>query len=167
AEGDVYVLAFDVPSLAQALSECILDGRRFARRSHTQEPDHRHRRLLRVCRERPRGCRAADQRDELAAPHSITSSARASTAGGTSRPSAFAVFRLITSSYFVGACTGRSAGFSTLRMRSIFPPARRSAVAVLQSSLPAERISNRGGSDQAEARLLVHGHVGHRSQKRE
>src|SRR5262249_59990737 len=28
------------------------------------------------------------------------------------RPSAFAVLRLITSSYFVGACTGRSAGFS-------------------------------------------------------
>jgi hypothetical protein len=26
---------------------------------------------------------------------------------------------LITSSYFVGACTGRSAGFSPLRMRSI------------------------------------------------
>ena len=31
---------------------------------------------------------------------------------------AFAVLRLITSSYFVGACTGRSAGFSPLRMRS-------------------------------------------------
>ena len=60
----------------------------------------------------------AEQRDELAALHSITSSARASTVGGTSRPSAFAVFRLITSSYLVGACTGRSAGFSPLRMRS-------------------------------------------------
>ena len=35
-----------------------------------------------------------------------------------SRPSAFAVLRLITNSYFVGACTGRSAGFSPLRMRS-------------------------------------------------
>src|SRR5262249_57438537 len=31
--------------------------------------------------------------------------------------------------------------------------------------LPAERISNRRGSDQAKARLVVHGHVGHRSQK--
>src|SRR5262245_66556085 len=38
------------------------------------------------------------------------SSARASTVAGISRPSAFAVLRLITSSYFVGACTGRSAG---------------------------------------------------------
>ena len=50
--------------------------------------------------------------------HSITSSARASSVGGTSRPSAFAVMRLITSSYLVGDCTGRSAGFSPLRMRS-------------------------------------------------
>ena len=47
--------------------------------------------------------------------HSITSSARASSVGGTSRPSAFAVLRLIASSYLVGACTGRSAGFSPLR----------------------------------------------------
>ena len=50
--------------------------------------------------------------------HSITSSARASSDGGTSRPSDLAVLRLITSSYLVGACTGRSAGFSPLRMRS-------------------------------------------------
>src|SRR5207245_689377 len=38
--------------------------------------------------------------------------------GGMSRPSAFAVLRLTISSYLVGACTGRSAGFSPLRMRS-------------------------------------------------
>src|SRR5499425_2724645 len=50
--------------------------------------------------------------------HSITSSARASTDGGISRPSAFAVLRLMTSSYLVGACTGKSPGFSPLRMRS-------------------------------------------------
>src|SRR5262249_21062542 len=67
------------------------------------------RRLLRARRERPRR-RAAEQRDELAPFHSITSSARASNEAGTSRPSAFAVLRLITSSYLVGACTGRSAG---------------------------------------------------------
>src|SRR5215831_12932684 len=63
--------------------------------------------------------RAAEQRYELAPPHSITSSARASTVGGTSRPSALAVFRLRTIWYLVGACTGRSAGFSPLRMRSM------------------------------------------------
>src|SRR5262249_34359538 len=58
--------------------------------------------LLRARRERPRGRRAAEQRDELATLHSITSSARASSVGGSWRPSAFAVVRLITSSYFVG-----------------------------------------------------------------
>ena len=31
------------------------------------KPDHRHRRLLRARRQRPRGRRAAEQRDELAA----------------------------------------------------------------------------------------------------
>ena len=34
------------------------------------------------------------------------------------RPSALAVLRLIIRSYLVGACTGMSAGFSPLRMRS-------------------------------------------------
>src|SRR5262249_32609267 len=42
-------------------------------------------------RERPRGRRAAEQRDELAALHSITSSARASRLSGTVSPSALAV----------------------------------------------------------------------------
>ena len=50
--------------------------------------------------------------------HSITSSARASTDGGTVRPSVFAALRLITSSYLVGFCTGMSAGLAPLRMRS-------------------------------------------------
>src|SRR5262245_56158589 len=50
--------------------------------------------------------------------HSITSSARASSVAGTSRPSALALLRLITRSYLVGACTGRWEGFSPLRMRS-------------------------------------------------
>ena len=85
-------------------------------RSGTKKSDHRHRRLLRPRRKRPRR-RRAEERDELAPPHSITSSARASRIGGTSMPSAFAVLRLMTSSYLVGACTGRSAGFSPLRMR--------------------------------------------------
>jgi hypothetical protein len=60
------------------------------------------------------GCEQMQQ----GSPYSITSSARASSVGGTSRPSAFAVLRLITSSNLVGACTGRSVGFSPLRMRS-------------------------------------------------
>src|SRR5215510_2680332 len=62
--------------------------------------------LLRARRERPRSRRAAEQRDELAAldlrAHSITSSARASSVGGTAKPSAWAVIRLITRSNLVG-----------------------------------------------------------------
>ena len=53
-----------------------------------------------------------------AALHSITSSARASTEDGSTSPSAFAVLRLITSSYLVGACTGSSPGFAPRKMRS-------------------------------------------------
>src|SRR5262249_38830825 len=49
--------------------------------------------------------------------HSITSSARVSNVGGTSRPSALAVLRLITNSNLVGCITGKSAGFAPLRMR--------------------------------------------------
>src|SRR5262249_18852395 len=45
---------------------------------------------------------AAEQRDELAPPHSITSSAMASSFSGIWRPSAFAVLRLMASSNFVG-----------------------------------------------------------------
>src|SRR5262245_49462314 len=74
------------------------------------------RRLLRTRCERPRS-RAAQQRDEVAPVHSITSSAMASTFGGTVRPSALATFRLITSSNLVDCMTGRSAGFSPLRTR--------------------------------------------------
>ena len=39
--------------------------------------------LLRAHRDRPRSRRAAEERDELAADHSITSSARESSVGGT------------------------------------------------------------------------------------
>jgi hypothetical protein len=55
---------------------------------------------------------------DIAPPHSITWSARAISDDGTVRPNALAVFKLIVSSYLVGACTGRSAGFSPLRIRS-------------------------------------------------
>src|SRR6516165_8565959 len=57
--------------------------------------------------------------------HSITSSARSSSCGGTSRPRAFAVLRLTTSSNLTGAWTGSSLGFSPLRMRSAYVAARR------------------------------------------
>src|SRR5262249_31803886 len=96
--------------------------------------DDRNGRARRPCgarRERPRGCRAAEQRYERAALHSITSSAMASTPGGTVRPSAPAVFMLMTSSNLVGCSTGRSAGFSPFRIRPARMPIWRYASARL------------------------------------
>jgi hypothetical protein len=74
--------------------------------------------LLRARRERP-SRRAAEKGDELAASHSITSSASVSNVGATAMPSGLAVCRLITNSKVVGCVTGRSAGFSPLRMRPV------------------------------------------------
>src|SRR5262249_19783529 len=73
--------------------------------------------LLRARRERPRGCRAAKQRDERAPLHSITSSARAMSAGDTVRPSILAVSWFMTISNFVDCTTGSSAGLAPLRIR--------------------------------------------------
>jgi len=56
-----------------------------------KHPDPPRLSLLRARQKRPRR-RAADQHDELAPPHSITSSARASSDGGTSRPSRLEYF---------------------------------------------------------------------------
>ena len=55
-------------------------------------------------------------------PHSITSSARASSVGGTSRPSIRAVSWLITSSNLLDCTTGKSTGFAPLRMRPTYAP---------------------------------------------
>src|SRR5262249_44617225 len=70
--------------------------------------------LLRVRREWPCDCRGPEQRDELATPHSITSSARASSCAGTVRPSIVAVWALMISSNLVD-CTNRQVrGLGTL-----------------------------------------------------
>ena len=54
---------------------------------------------------------------EAASAHSMTSSARARIDGGTVRPSAFAVLRLMISSMRVDWTTGSSEGFSPARTR--------------------------------------------------
>src|SRR5262249_58729885 len=115
---DSDVLPIDEAGVAQTPAERRRQMRGIVGTAGIELTDHRHRRLLRVRRERPSGSRAADKRDEFAPFHSITSSARASSVGGISRPSALAVLRLMTSSNLVGCCTGRSAGFSPLLMRS-------------------------------------------------
>src|SRR5262245_9488032 len=57
-----------------------------------------------------------ERRDELASPHSITSSVRARSVGGTVRLSVFAVLRLTARRNLVGCFTGKLAGFSPLRI---------------------------------------------------
>src|SRR5215831_12657312 len=63
--------------------------------------------------------------------HSITSSAMASSPGGKLRPITLAVLRLITNSNLVDCMTGRSAGFSPLRIRPVYTPAWRYALVML------------------------------------
>src|SRR5262245_1426569 len=124
---DRHILALDVPGFTNALPECgqkaCTIGKERPRAA--EEPDHRHGRLLRARRERPRHGRAAEQRDELAALHSITSFAAACSVSGTVRPIAFAVLRLITRSNFVGCSIGSSPGFVPFRILSTYPAARR------------------------------------------
>src|SRR2546425_3077609 len=57
--------------------------------------------------------------------HRITSSARIRRVGGIVIPSAWAVLRLRTSSYFVGCSTGRAAGLAPFRILSTYVAARR------------------------------------------
>jgi hypothetical protein len=56
--------------------------------------------------------------------YSITASARTSSDDGTLRSSAFAVLRLATVSYLVGACTGRSAGLARFSALGLTPDQR-------------------------------------------
>src|ERR1700731_501733 len=58
--------------------------------------------------------------NEIAPPHSITSSARASTVAGIVSPIVRAVLRLMTSSNFVGCSTGRSAGLAPFKTLSTY-----------------------------------------------
>ena len=77
-------------------------------RAAVQKPYNRYRCLLRPHGSRPRDRCAPEERDEFAAVHSMTSSARASNCAGTSMPSAFAVFKLMSRLNFVGSTTGKS-----------------------------------------------------------
>src|SRR5262249_60192636 len=93
------VLPLRITSFLQALTECTHQVHGAFNRRAPEEPNHRHRRLLRAPRERPCSRRAAEQRDEVAPPnHSITSSARARKDSGIVRPTAFAALTLTTSS---------------------------------------------------------------------
>src|SRR5262245_978387 len=115
---DCDVLALDEACFRQSLAEYGHESHRVSQGSAAEKADHRHLWLLTPCRNRPRRSRAAEQRDELAPPHhSITSSARATSSGGRSRPRARAVLRLIARSNLVGSSTGRSAALAPCRIR--------------------------------------------------
>jgi hypothetical protein len=66
------------------------------------------------------------QKPALAA-YSITSSARAEIIGGTSMPSAFAVFKLMTNSNLVVWTTGKSVTLAPLRIFPAYTPDCRNA----------------------------------------
>jgi hypothetical protein len=103
AELDENVLALDVTKFTKSGPHCLHAGRITSSGAKSQVADARDlRRLLRPRDEWPRSRRAAEQGDELAALHSITSSALAWSVSGTVRPSDFAVLRLMASSNFVG-----------------------------------------------------------------
>ena len=90
-DGDVSTL--DVTEFTQALSESV-DFRGRSGREVKQKTDARHSlRLLRARCKRPRDCGAAESGDELAALHSITSSAVQLHISDTVSPSASAVLR--------------------------------------------------------------------------
>ena len=79
-------------------------------------------------------CHFRTHASQQSKPYSITSSARPSTDTGRSRKSALAVFRLITSSYLVGVCTGRSAGFAPALISAIMGHAGAAPTSVSSSS---------------------------------
>src|SRR5262245_658144 len=114
---DRHVLALDIAGVSEALAESAQQVPDRVRRLRVKKTDRRHHCLLCARRERRRGRRAAEQRDELAAFHSITSSASASSLSGIWRPSALAVLRLMTSSSLFTCSTGKSAGLTPLRTR--------------------------------------------------
>src|SRR5262249_33753543 len=117
---DVRVASLGPAQLGQSLQECgearlrrRIVGRKIYQYADAPCPFG----LLRPRRKRPRGRRAADERDELATLHSITSSAATSSFSGTVSPSIVAVWALITNSNLFDCTTGRSAGLAPLRMR--------------------------------------------------
>ena len=63
---DRHVLAFDVAGFVEAFAERGRKARGDIGRPAVDKPDHRQRRLLRACGERPSRRRAAEKRDELA-----------------------------------------------------------------------------------------------------
>src|SRR5262249_42580853 len=117
---DYDILCFNVSQVPQTSEKCA-QVRVGVGGSKQQHADARNPlALLRACRERPRDCRAAEERNEVAAlhlyAHSITSSASSRRSRGIVNPSVLAVLRLIASSNLVGCSIGMSPGLAPLRI---------------------------------------------------
>src|SRR6266498_1830429 len=69
AELDRRILTFAMLSFTQTAAKCGYMVCKHRRRLAIEEPDHRHRRLLRVHHERPCGYGAGSHFDEIAASH--------------------------------------------------------------------------------------------------
>src|SRR5262249_20800683 len=80
--------------------------------------------LRRSVHTKKQGNRADEQHDELAALHSITSSVRAMSVGGISRPSGMAVWSLMVKLNLVERSIGRSAALAPLSILSTKAAAR-------------------------------------------
>src|SRR5262245_942544 len=119
ADVNADIAAVGPARLRQRLCECQEAGLSCRIiRSHVHEHADAPHPLALLRARRPSHSRAAQQRDERAALHSITSSARARTVSGTVRPRALAVLRLTMSSSLVANSTGSSLGLAPLKMRS-------------------------------------------------
>src|SRR2546421_5966822 len=98
-----------------AVSEIELALSTHSSRSHFSEADGQQVKMAGSCGER----RESHEQSGVIH-HRITSSARSSSDCGIVRPSALAVFRLITSSNLVGCSTGRSAGLVAFQIFSTY-----------------------------------------------
>jgi hypothetical protein len=116
AELDHQVAALDIAKISKCGAHRAY-VRRQARRLLCGEPTDADdlRRALRRNGSRHDG-HGEEGKQKRAPSHSITSSARASSDGGTSRPRTLAVLRLMTNSNVVGNWTGRSAGFAPFKI---------------------------------------------------
>jgi hypothetical protein len=118
---DLQVAIFDPPQLIETVIECRNPRSRFKVilrdvSDYANTPHALWR--LRTRPKRPRSRCDPEERDEVAACHSMTSSADTMIEFGKVKPSVLAVFVLTTISNLVGRSIGKSDGRAPLRMRS-------------------------------------------------
>src|SRR5262249_53587486 len=117
---DRQVLALDVAELGEAANQAAVERicvDRFGLLPSAEESDAPDL-CSRLRRSERRDAHENREREGPGSPHSITSTAWSRSSGGIVKPSAFAVFLLMTSSRTEGCSTGRSAGLVPSRIRA-------------------------------------------------